>query len=48
MAKASRIVLQGYEVNTDVEITRWPDRCMDGRGSALWQKINDQLLRREV
>jgi DNA polymerase I-like protein with 3'-5' exonuclease and polymerase domains len=46
MAEASRIVLNGYEVRIDVEITRWPDRCTDGRGSALWEKINDQLRRR--
>jgi hypothetical protein len=48
MAEASRIVLDGYEVKTDVEITRWPDRCTDARGSALWQKICAQLERREA
>jgi DNA polymerase I len=45
MAEASRIVLGGYEVKTDVEITRWPDRCTDARGSALWEKLNAQLRR---
>jgi DNA polymerase I-like protein with 3'-5' exonuclease and polymerase domains len=46
MAEASRIVLNGYAVKTDVEITRWPDRCTDARGSALWQKICAQLEKR--
>jgi DNA polymerase I len=48
MAEASRIVLNGFEVKTDVEITAWPDRCTDPRGSALWQKICAQLERREA
>jgi DNA polymerase-1 len=48
MAEASRIVLNGYEVKTDVEITRWPDRCTDGRGSVLWEKIRTQLEKREA
>jgi DNA polymerase I-like protein with 3'-5' exonuclease and polymerase domains len=46
MAEASRVVLDGYEVKTDDEVTEWPDRCTDGRGSALWEKICDQLSRR--
>jgi DNA polymerase-1 len=48
MAEASRVVLDGYEVKTDVEVTKWPDRCTDGRGSALWEKINDQLRRQQL
>jgi DNA polymerase-1 len=46
MAEASRVVLDGYEVKTDVDLTRWPDRCTDGRGAALWGKINKLLRRR--
>jgi hypothetical protein len=46
MDEASRVVLQGFEVKTDVEITRWPERCSDGRGSELWEKILAQLARR--
>jgi DNA polymerase I-like protein with 3'-5' exonuclease and polymerase domains len=45
MAEASRIVLDGFEVKTDVKITRWPDRYTDKRGSALWLKINELLER---
>jgi DNA polymerase I-like protein with 3'-5' exonuclease and polymerase domains len=48
MAEASRVVLNGHAVKTDVEITRWPDRCTDPRGSALWQKIDGQLKRRDA
>jgi DNA polymerase family A len=46
MAEASRVVLKGHEVKTDVERTVWPDRCADDRGSALWQKICTQLKAR--
>jgi DNA polymerase I-like protein with 3'-5' exonuclease and polymerase domains len=45
MSEASRAVLKGFEVKTDVEITRWPDRCTDGRGSELWARILAQLER---
>jgi DNA polymerase I-like protein with 3'-5' exonuclease and polymerase domains len=47
MTEASRTVLQGFEVKTDVEyVTRWPDRCADKRGSELWEKVLNQLARR--
>ena len=39
MAEASRIVLEGFELRTDVEIVRWPDRYMDGRGVRMWDTI---------
>jgi DNA polymerase family A len=39
MAEASRIVLGGFELGTDVEITRWPDRYMDKRGSVMWERV---------
>ena len=39
MAEASRIVLGGFELGTDVSITRWPDRYMDGRGRVMWQRV---------
>ena len=29
MAEASRVVLDGLEVGTDVEIVEWPDRYAD-------------------
>ena len=32
MAEAARIVLSGFELGTDVSITRWPNRYMDRQG----------------
>jgi DNA polymerase I-like protein with 3'-5' exonuclease and polymerase domains len=39
MAEASRIVLNGFELGTDVSVTRWPDRYMDGRGRVMWDRV---------
>jgi len=43
MAKASRVVLDGFELRTDVEIVRYPERFMDERGLEMWTRINDEL-----
>jgi DNA polymerase-1 len=42
MAEASRAVL-GFEIRTDVQIVRYPDRYMDPRGRVMWQRVM-QLL----
>ena len=47
MAEASRIVLGGFELGTDVSITRWPDRYMDSRGRVMWQRVLELLDRSE-
>jgi hypothetical protein len=39
MAKASRIVLAGFEVRSDVKRVRYPDRYMDKRGVQMWDLI---------
>jgi hypothetical protein len=39
MAEASRIVLAGFELNTDMKIVRWPDRYMDPRGVEMWNRV---------
>jgi DNA polymerase I len=39
MVEASRIVLSGFELGTDVSITRWPDRYMDPRGTVMWERV---------
>ncbi|TYO68496.1 DNA polymerase I [Bradyrhizobium hipponense] len=39
MAEASRTVLNGFELSTDVKITRWPDRYMDERGTVMWERV---------
>jgi DNA polymerase I len=43
LAEASRIVLGGFELGTDVSITRWPNRYMDGRGRVMWHRVNELL-----
>ena len=48
MAEASRIVLDGFELGTDVSITRWPDRYMDGRGRLMWDRVTGLLDRVEA
>ncbi len=39
MSRASRVVTGGLDVRTKVEVVRWPDRFMDKRGRAMWDKI---------
>jgi len=39
MAEASRMVLGGFELGTDVKITRSPDRYMDERGAVMWSRV---------
>ena len=39
MTEASRIVLAGFELGTDVKIVRWPDRYSDPRGVEMWDRV---------
>ena len=39
MAEASRIVLDGFQLSTDVDVVRYPDRYMDKRGATMWDKV---------
>jgi hypothetical protein len=39
MREASRIVLAGFELGTDAKIVRHPDRYMDERGVAMWDRV---------
>ena len=41
MAQASREVLDGFELNTDVEVVRYPDRYMDKRGAKMWDTVRE-------
>jgi DNA polymerase-1 len=46
MAKASRLVLNGFELDTDVTVVRCPDRFMDKeRGKVMWNKVNGLLAK---
>jgi DNA polymerase I len=48
MAEASRIVLDGFELGTDVSITLWPNRYMDGRGRVMWDRVTKLLDRSDA
>ena len=43
MAKASAIVLDGFQLRSDAKIVRWPDRYMDERGREFWGRVMTQL-----
>jgi hypothetical protein len=45
MADASRVVLGGFELGTEVSITCWPDRYMDGRGRVMWDRVTSLFER---
>jgi DNA polymerase-1 len=40
MAEASRLVLGGFELRTDVAVVKYPDRYMDeDRGRVMWERV---------
>jgi hypothetical protein len=39
MAEASAIVLSGFQLRSESEIVRWPDRYMDERGREFWGRV---------
>jgi DNA polymerase I-like protein with 3'-5' exonuclease and polymerase domains len=43
MAEASRAVLSGFELGTDVNAIRWPARYMDLRGQVMWGRVTKLL-----
>jgi hypothetical protein len=45
MAEASRAVLDGFELGTDVNAIRYPDRYMDPRGAVMWERVVGLLAR---
>ena len=45
MREASRIVLDGFELRTDVIVVRHPDRFMDERGAVMWERVMTLLDR---
>ena len=51
MRQASRDVLDGFELRSDAEIVRWPDRYSDKRGQRMWDtvtKIVEQVDRLQL
>jgi hypothetical protein len=43
MSRAGRAVTGGLDVRTDAEVVRWPDRFMDKRGAAMWERVVGML-----
>lgn len=39
MAEASHLVLDGFELGSDVKLVRYPDRYMDERGVTMWNTV---------
>jgi hypothetical protein len=39
MQEASRNVLDGFELGSDVKVVRYPERYMDKRGTVMWNKV---------
>ena len=39
MKEASAIVLDGFELRSDVNVVRYPARYMDERGLRMWNKV---------
>ena len=43
MEQASRVVLDGFAIRSDVELVRYPDRYADPRGAEMWQTVLELL-----
>ena len=39
MSEASRIVLNGFEVGTDVVVVKYPERYVDEAGADFWNRV---------
>ena len=39
MAEASRVVLRGFELFTDVKVIRYPDRYSSSKGQPMWDLV---------
>ena len=43
MRQAGEIVLGGFQLRTEAEIVRYPDRYQDKRGVLMWEVVQDIL-----
>ena len=48
MVEASRAVLSGFELRTDVDVVRWPSRYSTARGAVMWDRVVTLLGRPEL
>jgi hypothetical protein len=49
MVESSKLVLSGFELNSDVTVVRYPDRYMDeDRGAVMWRNVMGLLAKRRA
>jgi hypothetical protein len=48
MAEASRIVLDGFQLRTEVEVVRYPARYTDPRGKVMWDTVMEIIRRNQA
>ena len=48
MRETSRIVLDGFELTSDVHVVRYPDRYSDPRGEVMWDRVMKLLSKAEA
>jgi len=48
MTKAGEAVTGGLKIRTDVEVVKWPNRYVDERGKAMWDRVVGILEKREA
>jgi hypothetical protein len=46
MARASKLILNGFEIRTDVSRTLYPDRYHDPRGVRMWNVVMELITKR--
>ena len=47
MSKASQVVLNGFELRSDMSIVKHPDRYSDQRGAVMWARVHELLAAQE-
>jgi DNA polymerase I len=47
MGEASRVVLNGFELGTDADIVRYPDRYADPRGTVMWERVMNLIHKQQ-
>jgi hypothetical protein len=48
MREASGVVLNGFELGTDAQVVRYPDRYMDERGRVMWERVMKLLAKATI
>jgi hypothetical protein len=48
MAEASRAVLNGFELRTDVNVIKHLERYMDPRGAVMWARVMELIAKRQA